>query len=269
MLANRQTSVYAAAIVALLAASTFASTANAQFSTLDPQQVSTSAGVNLSAVVVDRNDTELDSVGRADIYAEIGFIDFSLYGSLPVMFTLAGSPSKGTIGNLEVGGAHRFSMDGPLSLITHVGLVFPTASSSEKKAEVAFAASTGRVGDLYINSTPELWALRVATSPRADFGAFFMQGDVGFDFLFPKNQADQVGLRTSIGAGVSAANIVTVTTEIANAGLVSKSGTFEQTFSIGVEVNALVFRPRVTYTAGLGDGLGDDYTLTVGAAIGF
>ena len=42
-----------------------------------------------------------------------------------------------------------------------------------------------------------------------------------------------------------------------------------QTASVGVDVNALVFRPRITYTTGLGDGLGDDYTLTVGAAVSF
>lgn len=245
-----------------------ASTATAQFTTLDPQQVSTSAGVNISVVVVDRKDTDLDSVGRADLYAELGLVDFSLYGALPVFFTLAGSPSEGTIGNLEVGGAHRWSTDGPMSLISHVGLVFPTSSSSERKAEVAFSGSTGLIRDLHINSTPELWAVRVATSPRLDFGAIFMQGDLGFDFLFPDAHSDEVGMRTSVGAGVEAA-FVTVTAEIANAGLISESDSFEQTFSIGVDLNALLIRPRVTFTTGLSDDFNDDYTLTVGAAIGF
>lgn len=243
-------------------------TAKAQFTTLDPQQVSTSAGVNLSVVVVDRKNTDLDSVGRADLYAELGLVDFSLYGALPVFFTLAGSPSEATIGNLEAGGAHRWSMDGPMSLISHIGLVFPTSSSSAKKTEVAFAGSTGLIRDLHINSTPELWALRVATSPRLNFGAIFMQGDVGFDFLFPKDHSDEVGLRTSIGAGVDAA-IVTITAEIANAGLISEGNSFEQTFSIGVDLNALVIRPRLTFTTGLSDDVNDDFTLTLGAAIGF
>ncbi|MCP5043630.1 MAG: hypothetical protein GY944_21590, partial [bacterium] len=44
-----------AATAALLV--TITTAANAQFTTLDPQQVSTSAGVDLSAVVVDRPET--------------------------------------------------------------------------------------------------------------------------------------------------------------------------------------------------------------------
>ena len=256
--------------------------ASAQFSSLDPQQVSTSAGVNLSVVIVDSecqdaltasksNPLEcakLDSVGRADLYAEIGFVDFSLYGELPVFFTLAGSPSEATIGNLETGVAHRWSMDGPMSLVSHVGLVIPTSSKSKRKSAVAFAGSTGVIRNLYINSTPELWALRVATSPRLDFGALFMQGDFGLDFLFPNSQSDEVGLRTSIGAGVNAA-IATVTAEIANAGLISEGDTFEQTFSIGVDLKTPVIQPRVTFTTGLSDNMADNYTLTLGAAIGF
>lgn len=95
-----------------------------------------------------------------------------------------------------------------------------------------------------------------------------MQGDLGFDFLFPDHLSDEVGLRTSIGAGVSVL-IATVTLEIANAGLITKNGTFEQTLSVGVDLNALLIRPRITYTTGLSDDLGDDYTLTFGVAIGF
>jgi hypothetical protein len=245
--------------------------ASAQFSSLDPQQVSTSAGVNLSVVIVDSDQEgaeKLDSVGRADLYAEIGFVDFSLYGELPVFFTLAGSPSEATIGNLEAGVAHRYSMDGPMSLVSHVGLVIPTSSKSQRKSAVAFAGSTGVIRNLYINSTPELWALRVATSPRLDFGALFMQADLGFDFLFPDSQSDEVGLRTSIGAGVNAA-IATVTAEIANAGLISEGDTFEQTFSIGIDLKTPVIQPRVTFTTGLSDDVADNYTLTFGAAIEF
>jgi hypothetical protein len=255
-------------IAASLGALLCSSTANAQFTTLDPQQVSTHAGVSISAVVVDRPETDLDSVARADLYAEVGFVDFSIYGALPVMATLAGKPSEATIGNLDVGGAHRWTTDGPISVVSHAGLVFPTASSSDRKREVAESGSTGQIGDFYVSSLPDLWAVRVATSPRADFGAFFMQSDLGFDFLFPEDVSDEVGLRTSIGAGVSVA-IATLTVEIANAGLVSEDDSFEQTFSVGVDLNALLIRPRVTYTTGLSDDLGDDYTLTVGAAIGF
>jgi hypothetical protein len=155
-----------------------------------------------------------------------------------------------------------------MSLVSHVGLVIPTSSKSKRKSAVAFAGSTGVIRNLHINSTPELWALRVATSPRLDFGSLFMQGDVGFDFLFPNSQSDEVGLRTSIGAGVNAA-IATVTAEIANAGLISEGDTFEQTFSIGVDLKTPVIQPRVTFTTGLSDDIADNYTLTLGAAIGF
>lgn len=242
--------------------------ARAQFTTLDPQQVSTSAGVNISAVVVDRPETELDSVLRADLYAELGFVDFSIYGRLPVFATLAGEPDEATVGNLEVGGAHRWSLDGPLSVVSHVGLVIPTASSNRKKQEVAFSGSTGNIADLYVSSLPELWGIRLATSPRLDFGAFFMQGDLGFDFLFPDVGSDEVGMRTSVGAGIDAA-IAVFTVEIANAGLLSEDDSFEQTFSAGVDLELGIIRPRVTYTTGLSDDLGDDYTLTFGAVIGF
>lgn len=258
----------AIAAVGLFVTTGFASPAVAQFTTLDPQQVSTRLSVDLSTVVVDRNDTDLDNVLRADLYAEISLEYFSLYSALPVMATLAGSPSKGTIGNLEAGGAYRWDLGGPLSIVSHAGLVFPTASSKEDKAEVAFAGSTGQIGDLYVSSLPKLWAVRMATSPRLDLGAFFMQGDLGFDFLFPDTGSDEVGLRTSVGAGVTIA-IATVTAEVANAGLISENDTFEQTFSVGVDLNAAVIRPRVTFTTGLSDGFGDDFTLTLGAAIGF
>jgi hypothetical protein len=252
----------------VFAALLYSSTAAGQFTTLDPQQVSTHAGANISVVVVDRSDTDLDSVLRADAYLEVGFVDFSIYGALPLMATLAGKPSKGTIGNFEAGGAYRFSTDSAFSVVSHAGLVFPTASSNDKKREVAESGSTGQIGNFYVSSMPELWALRLATSPRLDLGAFFMQGDVGFDFLFPEDLSDEVGLRTSIGAGVSVA-VITLTAEIANAGLISEDDSFEQTFSVGIDLNALLIRPRVTFTTGLSDDLGDDFTLTIGAAIGF
>jgi len=255
-------------IAITLCALLFATSASAQFTTLDPQQVSTHAGVSISAVVVDRPETALDSVARLDLYAEVGFVDFSIYAALPVMGTLAGKPSEATIGNLEVGGAYRWSTDGPLSVVSHAGLVFPTASSSDRKRAVAKAGSTGNIANFYVSSLPDLWAIRLATSPRVDYGTFFMQSDVGFDFLFPEDVSDEVGLRTSIGAGVSV-GFATLTVEIANAGLVSEDNSFEQTFSVGLDLNALLIRPRVTYTTGLSDDLGDDFTLTVGAAIGF
>ncbi len=255
-------------VVAVLLSALFGVEAAAQFTTLDPQQVSTSAGVNVSAVVVDRPNTDLDSVLRADLYAEIGLVDFSLYGRLPVFATLAGEPDEATVGNLEVGGAHRWSMDGPVSVVSHAGLVIPTASKSRKKRDVAFSGSTGYIGDLYVSSMPQLWGVRLATSPRLSLGAFFMQGDLGFDFLFPDVGSDEVGMRTSVGAGVDVA-IATVTLEIANAGLLSESDSFEQTFSAGLDIDLGAIHPRVTYTTGLSDGLGDDYTLTVGATISF
>ncbi len=244
------------------------SAATAQFTTLDRQQVTTHAGMNFGVVVIDRPDSDLDSVARADFYAELGFVDFSIYSALPVMATLSGSPSEVTIGNLEVGGAHRWSAGGPVSVVSHAGLVFPTASASARKAAVAASGSSGQVGDFYVSSLPELWAVRLATSPRADFGAFFMQGDVGFDFLFPKHASDEVGMRTSIGAGVTVA-LATLTLEIANAGLITESDAFDQTLSVGVDLNMLLLQPRITYTTGLGDEMGDDYTLTVGVGIGF
>ncbi|MDP6980749.1 MAG: hypothetical protein QF570_19470 [Myxococcota bacterium] len=255
-------------VAAVFALALFAAEASAQFTTLDPQQVSTSAGVDVSVVVVDRPETDLDSVLRAGLYAEIGFVDFSLYGRLPVFATLAGEPDEATVGNLEVGGAHRWSMDGPVSLVSHAGLVIPTASKTRKKREVAFSGSTGYVGDLYVDSMPELWGVRLATSPRLSLGAFFMQGDLGFDFLFPDVGSDEVGMRTSVGAGLDVA-IATATLEIANAGLLSDDDSFEQTFSAGLDLNLGVISPRVTYTTGLSDDLGDDYTLTFGAAISF
>ena len=245
-----------------------ASLASAQFTTLDPQQVSSHAGVNISAVVVDQSNSDLKSVGRADLYAEVGFVNYSIYGALPAFATLSGSPSNATIGNLEVGGAHRWTSGGRISVVSHVGLVFPTASSSDKKVAIAEAGSSGKIGDLFVSSLPSLWGIRVAASPRADFGAFFMQGDLGFDFLFPNHQSNEVGMRTSVGAGFTAL-LATATIEVANAGLLSQKHSFDQTASIGVVLNALFIRPRITYTTSLGNKFGEEYTLTAGASIGF
>jgi hypothetical protein len=251
-----------------LFAATLTNQASAQFTTLDPQQVSTQAGANVSLVVVDDRGSDLDSIVRADLLAELGFVDFSIYAALPAFFTLAGNPSKATIGNLEVGGAHRWSAGDGLSIVSHLGLVTPTASSNNKAVQVALAGSSGDIADLYVNSLPSTWGIRVAASPRLDYGALFMQGDLGFDFLFPNHASDEVGMRTSIGAGLSAA-IATVTLEVANAGLISKKNAFDQTASIGVAINLLLVSPRVTYTTGLGDEFGDEFSLTVGVGVGF
>ena len=244
------------------------SLAGAQFTSLDPQQVSTHAGANISAVVVDRPDSDLNSVARVDLYAEMAFVDFSIYGALPAFATLAGSPSDAAIGNLEVGVAHRWSTGGRVSVVSHLGLVIPTASGSQNKQEIAEAGSSGDIADLYVSSLPSLWGVRVAASPRADFGAFFMQGDLGFDFLFPNHASNEVGMRTSVGAGISAA-VATATLEIANAGLITQKHSFDQTVSLGVVLNALFFSPRITYTTGLGDEFGEEFTLTVGFGLGF
>ena len=95
-----------------------------------------------------------------------------------------------------------------------------------------------------------------------------MQGDLGFDFLFPNHASNEVGMRTSVGAGISAA-VATATLEIANAGLITRKHSFDQTVSIGVVLNALFFSPRITYTTGLGDEFGEEFTLTVGFGLGF
>ena len=251
-----------------LIVSSISSLADAQFTSLDPQQVSTHAGVNISAVVVDRPNSDLNSVARVDLYAEMAFVDFSIYGALPAFATLAGSPSDAAIGNLEVGGAHRWSSGGRVSVVSHVGLVIPTASGNRHRQEIAEAGSSGDIADLYVSSLPSLWGVRVAASPRADFGAFFMQGDLGFDFLFPNHQSSEVGMHTSVGAGITAV-IATATVEIANAGLITQSHSFDQTVSFGVVLNALFISPRITYTTGLGDEFGEEFTLTVGVGFGF
>ena len=95
-----------------------------------------------------------------------------------------------------------------------------------------------------------------------------MQGDLGFDFLFPNHQSNEVGMRTSVGAGFTAL-LATATIEVANAGLLSQKHSFDQTASIGVVLNALFIRPRITYTTSLGNKFGEEYTLTAGASIGF
>jgi hypothetical protein len=184
------------------------------------------------------------------------------------MFTLAGEPDEITIGNIEVGGAHRLKTDGPISLVSHLGVVFPTANDSAKKTRVRQGGSTVQVGDYYIRTLPELWALRLATSPRLDAGPFFAQGDLGFDFLFPEHSSNEVGMRTSIGAGIKVL-LVTATAEVANAGLISEKHSFNQTFSFGLRLNALVAHPHVTYTVNLNDRFGDNYEIAFGASIGF
>ncbi len=254
-------------VVSLLTLAT-ASAASAQFTTLDQQKVTTHLGASFGVVVVDEPASDLDSVGRLDIRGELAFGNWSVYTALPFMFTLGGSPKQESIGNLEVGGAHRWDADGPLSVVSHVGLVFPTADSGANETNLRRAGSTGQIGDYYVRSEPDLWALRIATSPRLDAGIFVAQGDLGFDFLCPEHSEDNVGLRSSVGVGVKVL-IVTATAEVANAGLLTKDDSFNQTLSFGLKLSTFILSPHVTYTTNLNDRLGDNYEIAVGASVGF
>lgn len=254
--------------ISLLAGSfAWAGAASAQFATLDRQSATTQLGAGMGIVVVDRPGPGLDTVLRIDLYGEVAFGDWGVYSALPISQTIKGDPSVTAVGNLEVGGVHRMELKGPLSLVSHAGLVFPTAGSSADKQFVAAAGSLGRIADLQVASLPDLWALRVATSPRISAGPFFGQADVGFDFLFPDGP-DEIGVRTSLGGGVNIA-IVTITAEIANAGLITESNSFDQTLSLGGSINAFILSPRIVYTTPLDDRAGNEYMLSFGVGFGF
>lgn len=240
----------------------------AQFTTLDPQRVKTHASATVSIVAVEQKQSEINSVFRTDFYAEAGFEVFSLYATLPVFGTLSGSPDEGAVGNLEIGGAHYWSSGAEISIVSHLGLVTPTASSNPRKLEVANAGSSGLIRDRFVAGMPKLWGLRFATSPRADLGILFLQGDLGFDFLFPTHESNEVGMRTSIGAGLNAV-AVTLVVEIANAGLLSRKNSFDQTVSFGVTLNTMTLRPHLAYTSGLGDEFGREFSFVIGVSIGF
>ena len=245
---------------------TAASIAAAQFSTLDRQQVSTNVGADVGVVAVDSPNDRIDTIGHIQLHAEVGSGTLGAYTALPIMFTLSGSPHEFTVGNLEVGGAHRWDINGPLSLVSHIGLVFPTADNSTNHTIVRTAGSSTQLGDLYISSVPRLWAVRVATSPRLDAGIFFAQADLGFDFLFPRHSSDEVGMRTSVGIGARIL-LVTAAAEIANAGLISEDDSFEQTASFSLRLKTGILNPHVSYIFNLDDS--DNYEIRFGASIGF
>lgn len=244
-----------------------AGTAHGQFASLDRQQASTHLSAGIGVVVVDRPNSELDSVLRIDLYGELGFGTWGLYSALPITTTIKGEPDTTAVGNLEVGGVHRMDVSGPVSLVSHVGLVFPVASSSGDDVVVGTAGGLQRIGDRAVAAFPDLWALRVATSPRLELGPFFGQADIGFDFLFPEGE-DEVGLRTSVGLGAHVF-VATLTGEIANAGFVTEGDSFDQTLSLGLALNAVVLSPHVIFTTPLDGDAGDDYAITFGVGFGF
>jgi len=259
--------LWATGAVALLFVSLGAGPAAAQFASLDRQSATTRLGGGIGVVVVDRPDTELDSVLRIDLYGELAFGNWGVYSALPISRTIKGEPDVTAVGNLEVGGVHRMDLSGPFSLVSHLGLVFPVASSGTDEVAVGTAGGLGRIGDRAAAALPELWALRVATSPRLTAGPFFGQADIGFDFLFPEG-SDEVGLRTSVGLGANVF-VVTLTGEVANAGLVTEDDSFDQTLSLGLALNAIVLRPHVVFTTPLDGDAGDDYVITAGVGFGF
>jgi hypothetical protein len=256
-------------LAVILAIALLATSASAQFTSLDQKQVSTNLGGSFGVVIVDNPNSDLDAVGDIDIHGELALGNWGLYSAFPIMFTLDGSPQETAVGNLEIGGTHRRDLDGPFSLISYLGVVFPTASDDPDKTEVRLVGSTAQLGDYYIRSAPDLWAVRVGTSPRLDSKIFFAQADLGLDFLFPKNSGNDVGLLTSVGVGARVA-IVTGTIEVANAGLLTVKDSFNQTLSFGLSLKMLILSPHVTYTMSLNDRFGsDNYQIAFGASVGF
>ena len=92
------------------------------------------------------------------MHGELGFGNWGLYSAFPIMFTFSGEPNGSVVGNLEVGGSHRWDLDGSLSLVSHLGIVIPTAKNDEEKNEIRMAGSTAQLGDYYVRSVPDLFA---------------------------------------------------------------------------------------------------------------
>jgi len=260
---------------AIAAVLTLATSANAQFQTMDRQQSKTGAEVQFSFVGLDDPTIGDVTLMRTDLYGEVDVKGVGLYASLPVTRSIDVPGEETTaVGNLEMGGVHQMDLSGPVDLVSHIGVTAPTAGDSLTDVTINTFGSFARVGDLFFGSDPNLVSLRGATSPRWQSGPVFLRADVGIDVAIPTDDRDtEAAFRGNIGAGVDVM-LLTLTTEISNVGIMTENGSasenFLHTLSLGATLNTPIAKPQLAYTTPLDDGLrGEIWVVSAGLALGF
>jgi len=254
-----------------LAALTIATTASAQFHTLDRQGRKTKLDARANFVVPDSGSGFLV---RTDLYGQFSISSFGIYGALPISKAVDTLGNDSALGNFEFGGIYSLGGDGPFSLVSHIGLSVPTADDSLSGALVNLTAHTTRVNEFYVAAVPDQTTLRLATSPILDLGIVFLRGDLGFDFAFPDVGDNRTIIRGNVGAGLNIL-LVTITGELANTGWVNAPASFTgdtwlHSASLGLSLNTPIVQPFVVFTSPLNDGLrGEIYEGTVGVKIEF
>lgn len=252
-------------ITTLLLIATFGITAipglaHAQHLTLDRVAQQNEVGVQTGAALFSEDVGE-KKVFRTDVFGSVGLIpNAGVYFNLPIShLTLEGMEDQTELGNAELGGFYSQTLDN-LSVIYRLGLSLPTASDDQEAVLTNVASTHARITDFAL-SNPNYLVLRASASPKLKLGMFFVRGDLGIDTAVATEDRDnndtEAILRANVAAGVEIANAV-VAAELANTGMLTEDGDFNERFLHTAAVSASYDFGPVALLAGVSTPLDDN-----------
>ncbi len=185
-----------------------ASSAHAQFLSMDRMRGASLGGVRADLSVYDKILNQSGNYGgnsdtyiRTEVYGQYAGKLLGWYGHLHLAHWIPDEGDNQTVlSNIELGGymTRRFTGN---NVILRVGLVLPTAQDDDGTGKHALVQNAwGRLSDMTV-AVPKMTALRLSASPYVRGGAVFFRADFGVDFVLPSGSDLTIVPRGNLGVG--------------------------------------------------------------------
>jgi len=155
------------------------------FVTMDRQDGSSRAGVEVSKLFYDSGNgigtTDISGL-RFDLHGQYVTPNaIGVYVNVPIGHASGGGQSYTSFGDMEVGGIFIPQLTSSnVKLVLHGGITLPTQSKDQNNETASALTLYPRITDLYL-VVPEGLSLRLGVSPIIKSGQVFFRADLGFD----------------------------------------------------------------------------------------
>jgi hypothetical protein len=225
------------------------------FVTLDRQDDSSRAGVEVSKVFYDGNNNGDLSGMRFDLHGQYVTPNaIGVYLSVPIGYASAGNESHGALGDVEVGGIFIPQLSSSdFKLVLHGGITLPTQSKDMNPFTTSALTVWPRITDFY-QIVPEGFSLRLGVSPLIKSGQVFFRGDFGVDANLSEAQGTDAKtmIRVNAGMGVDL-GVASIMVESANVYLNDNNGTWINTGALSARFDGGSVYPYAALVVGLDD----------------
>jgi hypothetical protein len=225
------------------------------FVTMDRQDDSSRAGLEVSKIFYDGNNNDLSGM-RFDLHGQYMTPNaVGVYATVPIGYASANNDSHTALGDIEVGAIFVPQLSASnVKLVLHGGITLPTQSKDTNPEETSIVTLWPRVTDFYL-AVPEGFSLRLGVSPIIKSGQVFFRGDIGVDSnLSAASNANDVKAFVHANAGMGVdLGVASIMVESVNVYLNDNNSTWVNTGAFSARFDGGSVSPYAALIVGLDD----------------